>query len=121
MQKEKVMKIMRRSSGLKNKTQTESPSVVLKQSKFDIKPKASLSALSALSRLVTRQTLALSSAGVALSFVRVDSAGVAVAGFALHPGVAPEVRLALVALAASEARAAVTLAGEQVALLAGRA
>ena len=50
-----------------------------------------------------------------------DSAGVAVAWLALHPGVAPEVRLALVALAASEARAAVTLAGEQVALLASRA
>ena len=121
MQKEKVIKIMRRSSGLKNTTQTESPRVVLKQSKFDIKPKASLSALSALSRLVTRQTLALSSAGVALSFVRVDSAGVTVAGLALHLGVSPEVGLALVALPASEAWLAGTLASEEVALLFGGA
>ena len=49
-----------------------------------------------------------------------DSRGVTVAGFALHPGISPEVGLALVALAASEARPAVTLASEQVALLAGR-
>ena len=67
------------------------------------------------------QTLALASAGVALSFVRVDSRGVTVAGFALHPGVSPEVGLALVALAASEARPAVTLASVEVALLPGGA
>ena len=99
-----------RSSGLKNTNQTLS--VVLKQSNFFfIKSKSHSHAG------VTRQTLALASAGVALSLVRVDSTGVTVAGLALHPGVAPEVVLALVALPASEAGPAVTLAREQVALL----
>ena len=46
-----------------------------------------------------------------------NSTGVTVAGFALHPRISPEVGLALVALPASEAWLAGTLAGEQVALL----
>ena len=43
MRKEKVKKIMRRRSGLKDTTQTQTPSVVLKQSKFVMKSKSSLS------------------------------------------------------------------------------
>ena len=71
--------------------------------------------------LVTRQTLALPRAGVALCFVRVNSHGVTVTRFALHSGVSPVVGLTQVALSPSKAWPAVTLASEQVTLLASRA
>ena len=115
-QKRKVKKVMRRCSWLKvrNTNTSESPETIKVCFKYSAAHSHSHAG-------VTRQTLALASAGVALSFVRVDSTGVTVAGLALHLGVSPEVGLALVALPASEAWLAGTLASEEVTLLFGGA
>ena len=65
----------------------------------------------------TLQAVAFAGLRVALRLLRIHPAGVAVAGDALNTWVAPEVLLALIALATSEARLTVTLSCVQVAAL----